>query len=72
MGTQVVAEMAADFPEQVDHIVLIAPVVAPSARSIPKLAGLLLTMSSPYALGWWVALCALAVPAWLAYCLVRG
>ena len=34
--------------------------------------GLLLTMSSPYALGWWVALCALAVPAWLAYCLVRG
>lgn len=42
MGTQVVAEMAADFPEQVDHIVLIAPVVAPGARSIPKLAGLLL------------------------------
>lgn len=42
MGTQVVAEMAADFPDEVDHIVLIAPVVAPSARSLPKAARLLL------------------------------
>lgn len=36
MGTQVVAQLAADFPEQVDHIVLIAPVVVPDARSLPK------------------------------------
>lgn len=42
MGTQVVAEMAADFPDQVDHLVLIAPVVVPDARSLLKLAGLLL------------------------------
>ena len=42
MGTQVVAELAADFPDQLDHIVLIAPVVVPTARSIPKLAALLL------------------------------
>lgn len=42
MGTQVVAEMAADFPDQLDHIVLIAPVVVPDARSLPKVAGLLL------------------------------
>lgn len=42
MGTQVVAQLAADFPEQLDHIVLIAPVVVPSARSLPKVARLLL------------------------------
>ena len=42
MGTQVVAELAAAFPEQVDHLVLIAPVVAPGARTVPKVAGLLL------------------------------
>jgi pimeloyl-ACP methyl ester carboxylesterase len=42
MGTQVAAQLAADFPGQVDHIVLIGPVVEPSARSLPKLAGLLL------------------------------
>ncbi len=42
MGTQVVAELAADFPDRLDHIVLIAPVVVPSARSIPRLAALLL------------------------------
>jgi pimeloyl-ACP methyl ester carboxylesterase len=41
MGTQVVAEMAALFPDHTDHIVLIAPVVVPAARSIAK-AGLLL------------------------------
>lgn len=43
MGTQVVAELAASLPQQVDHIVLIAPVVVPSARTLPKVAGLLLT-----------------------------
>jgi pimeloyl-ACP methyl ester carboxylesterase len=42
MGTQVVAELAAAFPEQVDHIVLIAPVVAPGERTLAKVAGLLL------------------------------
>lgn len=42
MGTQVVAELAAAHPEQVDHIVLIAPVLAPTARSLPKVARLLL------------------------------
>lgn len=42
MGTQVVAELAADFPEEVDHIALIAPVVVPDARSLPKLGALLL------------------------------
>lgn len=42
MGTQVVAELAAGFPDQVDHLVLIAPVVVPSARALPKVARLLL------------------------------
>jgi pimeloyl-ACP methyl ester carboxylesterase len=42
MGTQVVVQMAADFPDQVDHIVLIAPVIVPGARSVPKAAALLL------------------------------
>lgn len=42
MGTQVVAELAADHPDQLDHMVLVAPVVAPSARSLRKAAGLLL------------------------------
>lgn len=42
MGTQVVAQMAADYPDEVDHIVLIAPVVVPHARSLPKLGALLL------------------------------
>lgn len=42
MGTQVVAQLAADFPEEVDHIVLIAPVVTPSARSLAKVAMLLM------------------------------
>lgn len=41
MGTQVVAQMAADFPDQVDHIVLIAPVLAPEVRSFRKAASLL-------------------------------
>lgn len=41
MGTQVVAQLAADFPDQVDHIALIAPVIVPSARSLPKAAALL-------------------------------
>ncbi len=45
MGTQVVAELAAGFPDQVDHLVLIAPVVVPSARALPKVAGLLLANS---------------------------
>jgi pimeloyl-ACP methyl ester carboxylesterase len=36
MGTQVVAQLAAAYPEQVDHVVLIAPVVVPSARSLPR------------------------------------
>ncbi|MFT3877458.1 MAG: alpha/beta hydrolase [Propioniciclava sp.] len=42
MGTQVVAELAAAHPEELDHIVLIAPVVVPSARELPKVAALLL------------------------------
>jgi pimeloyl-ACP methyl ester carboxylesterase len=42
MGTQVVAQLAAAYPEQVDHVVLIAPVVVPSARSLPRVARLLL------------------------------
>lgn len=41
MGSQVVAELAASYPDQVDHIVLIAPVIAPSARSLAKMVGLL-------------------------------
>ena len=42
MGTQVVAQLAASFPDEVDHIALIAPVMAPSARSIHAAAALLL------------------------------
>lgn len=42
MGTQVAAEAAAGFPEQVDRLVLIAPVVAPGFRTVPKVLGLLL------------------------------
>lgn len=42
MGTQVVAELAADFPDEVDHIALIAPVLAPAVRSLPKVLGRLL------------------------------
>lgn len=33
MGTQVVADLAARYPELVDHIVLIAPVMTPDTRS---------------------------------------
>lgn len=36
------------------------------------LAGLFVTASTPYAMGWWVALWAIGIPAWLVYCLVRG
>lgn len=39
MGSQVVAELAADFADDVDHIALIAPVIAPSVRSLAKVAG---------------------------------
>lgn len=42
MGTQVVAEMARQRPETVDRIVLIAPVVAPTLRSLAKVGGRLL------------------------------
>ncbi len=42
MGTQVVVEMAAQFPDQLDHIALIAPVIVPSARTIPKVSLLFL------------------------------
>ncbi|HQY99405.1 MAG TPA: alpha/beta hydrolase [Propionicimonas sp.] len=42
MGTQVVVEMAAEYPDQLDHIALIAPVIVPSARTVPKVAGLFL------------------------------
>ncbi|MFT3889316.1 MAG: alpha/beta fold hydrolase [Arachnia sp.] len=42
MGSQVVAELAASFPDLVDHIVLIAPVIAPTARSLAKVSALLL------------------------------
>jgi pimeloyl-ACP methyl ester carboxylesterase len=42
MGTQVVVELAASFPDQVDHIALIAPVVVPDARKLPKLTALLM------------------------------
>ncbi|MFT3834572.1 MAG: alpha/beta fold hydrolase [Micropruina sp.] len=42
MGTQVVAELAADYPDQIDHIALIAPVIVPEARSLPGAARLLL------------------------------
>ncbi|MBN9105212.1 MAG: alpha/beta fold hydrolase [Propionibacteriaceae bacterium] len=42
MGTQVVVQLAANWPDQVDHIALIAPVVVPDARSLLKVAGLLL------------------------------
>ncbi len=41
MGTQVAAQLCADFPGLADHLVLIGPVVVPGARSLPKLAGLL-------------------------------
>lgn len=41
MGTQVVAELAAGFPDLVDHLVLIAPVIAPGKRSLAKVIGLL-------------------------------
>lgn len=41
MGSQVVAQVAADFPDELDHIALIAPVVAPDARTLVKVAGLL-------------------------------
>jgi len=42
MGSQVVVELAAAHPEQVDHIALIAPVIVPSARKLPKLLRLFL------------------------------
>lgn len=42
MGTQVVVQLAADFPDQVDHIGLIAPVIFPDGRSLVRAAGLLL------------------------------
>ena len=42
MGTQVVVQLAAEEPGLVDHIVLIAPVIAPEARSLRRAAGLLL------------------------------
>ncbi|MBK7821037.1 MAG: alpha/beta fold hydrolase [Tessaracoccus sp.] len=42
MGAQVVAELAAGFPDQVDHIALIAPVIAPTARTLAKVGPLLL------------------------------
>lgn len=42
MGAQVVAELAANHPEVVDHIVLIAPVVAPEARNLSAVSALLL------------------------------
>lgn len=42
MGTQVVVQLAADFPAEVDHIGLIAPVIHPEARSLPRAASLLL------------------------------
>lgn len=42
MGTQVAAQLAADFPHLVGHIALIGPVIVPSARSLPKALGLLL------------------------------
>ncbi len=42
MGTQVAAQLCADFPELSDHLVLIGPVVVPDARTLLKLAGLLL------------------------------
>lgn len=42
MGTQVVVHLAAGFPDQLDHIALIAPVMAPSARSFPTAAALML------------------------------
>lgn len=42
MGTQVVVELAANHPEEVDHIALIAPVVAPDARNLPAASALLL------------------------------
>lgn len=42
MGTQVVAELAADYPDQIGHIALIAPVIVPEARSLPGAARLLL------------------------------
>ncbi|MGC3953916.1 MAG: alpha/beta fold hydrolase [Propionicimonas sp.] len=41
MGTQVAAELAASFPDLVDHLVLIAPVIAPRARTVPRVLGLL-------------------------------
>jgi pimeloyl-ACP methyl ester carboxylesterase len=41
MGSQVVAELAAGFPDQVGHIALIAPVVAPTARTLAKAVPLL-------------------------------
>ena len=42
MGTQVVAQLAYARPDLVDHIALIAPVVTPDARSLARVAGLLL------------------------------
>jgi pimeloyl-ACP methyl ester carboxylesterase len=41
MGTQVVVEVAADFPDLLDHIALIAPVLDPDARKLLKAARLL-------------------------------
>ncbi len=41
MGTQVVVQLAADTPELVDHIALIAPVLPPAARGVTAAARLL-------------------------------
>ena len=42
MGTQVVAQLAADLPHLAGHIALIGPVIVPGARTLPKAAALLL------------------------------
>lgn len=45
MGTQVVAELAARHPDQVDRIVLVAPTVDPAARgALPQLGRLALDL----------------------------
>lgn len=42
MGTQVVATLAARYPEEIDSLVLIAPVMVESARSLLKAGALIL------------------------------
>ncbi|WP_238476251.1 alpha/beta fold hydrolase [Agromyces mariniharenae] len=68
-GAQVVAETAAQHPDLVDRLVLIAPTVNPRERTLGKQTLRFLqdiALVHPKALGWGIALYAKAGPRWYA------